>query len=267
MTHDELRELTGGYALGVLGEEERRALEAHLASCPACAQEVREFQHVTAALAYTVPQHDPPAALRDRVVRAVAAASAPGRADESARRSNRALPVWFAAAASLAAVALGLYAMTLRARIDDLEVRLQDANARADSVQRELAVARASDDEARRRLAVLTAGDVRVFTLAGQKTAPGASGRAFWSASHGQLVFMAASLPPLAPGRQYQLWVIPPNGSPVSAGMLERQSDGRVASTLADSSSVSQVGTVAVSEEPAGGVPSPTGPIVLAGSL
>jgi anti-sigma-K factor RskA len=267
MTHDELRELTGGYALGVLGEEERRALEAHLATCPACAKEVREFETVTAALAFSAPQQDPPAALRDRVVRAVAQSPAPRHADEPTRHSGRALPIWLSAAASIAALALGLYAMTLRDRIGELEGRLREANARADSVQRELAVARASDDDARRRLAVLTAGDVRVIDLTGQKTAPGASGRAFWSPSHGRLVFMAASLPPLAAGRQYQLWVIPPGGTPVSAGMLDLQPDGQILSTLADSSTVNQVGTVAVSEEPAGGVPSPTGPIVLAGSL
>ena len=43
MTHDELRELTGGYALGVLSEAERRAIETHLPTCVECAREVREF--------------------------------------------------------------------------------------------------------------------------------------------------------------------------------------------------------------------------------
>jgi anti-sigma-K factor RskA len=267
MTHDELRELTGAYALGVLSEAERRELEAHLTTCQTCAREAKDLLEVAGALAYAVPQHDPPAALRERVLKAAAASDQTSRVVEFKPRTRGALPVWLSAAASIAAVALGLYAMTLRQRIDVLEDRLRDANARADSVQRELAVAQASDTDARQRLAVLTADDVRVINLAGQTPAPGAAGRAFWSASQKRLVFTASNLPTLSPGRQYQLWVIPPGEkTPISAGMLDLQAGGRVL-TLADSPRAVQVGAVAVSEEPVGGVAAPTGPIVLLGSL
>ncbi len=34
MTHDELRDLSGGYALGALSEDDRRAFAAHVATCP-----------------------------------------------------------------------------------------------------------------------------------------------------------------------------------------------------------------------------------------
>ena len=43
MSHDELRELSGGYALGALSDADRRLFEAHLSTCPECAGEVREF--------------------------------------------------------------------------------------------------------------------------------------------------------------------------------------------------------------------------------
>jgi anti-sigma-K factor RskA len=264
MTHDELRELTGGYALGVLSEAEHRALDAHLSGCPDCAEEVRQLQRVALGLAHAVPQHAPPAALRDRVLRAAVAASPAAPARESTRAARMPVATWLAAAASIAAVALGLYTLTLRQRIDDLQAQLRDVSAR---FQRDLEVARASGDRANVITSVLAAADLRRIDLAGQPKAPQSAGRAYWSPSRG-LVFTAANLPALAPGRQYQLWVIPPgpSGKPLSAGLLDLEADGG-AVALVDTRTAAQVGTVAVTIEPAGGVPQPTGDMVLAGAL
>jgi anti-sigma-K factor RskA len=266
MTHDELRSLTGVYALGALSGAERRELEAHLATCDECAREVAECVQVAGGLAYAVPQHDPPASLRDRVLRSATASTDAGHVvDVKARPARSALPTWFAAAASIAAVALGLYAMTLRQRIETLQQDLREANTRAEGLAGEATVARATAERATERLAILFADDVRQINLAGQKTAPGAAGTAFWSASRRQVLLRARDLPTLRAGRQYQLWVIPPGASPVSAGMLELTPDGGVFA-LASTSTVDQVATVAITEEPTGGVPAPTGPMVLAGS-
>jgi len=270
MTHDELRELTGGYALGVLSLPERRELESHLATCPACDREVRNLVAVANVLAYAVPQQDPPAALRERVLRAAVGSSETRHVFGLKPRASWSLPVWLSAAATIAAVALGLYTLTLRDRIEVLEERLREANARIVDADQQVAVLRVRADDEQQKAAILAASDVRRIDLAGQPSAPGASGRAFWSPSLGpRLVFTAANLPRPEVGRQYQLWVIPPGGSPanaVSAGMLELDPNGHV-QMLATPTSPTQVGMVAVSVEPAGGVPSPTGPIVLAGAL
>jgi len=269
MTHDELRELTGAYALGALSDAERHALEAHLPTCGDCAREVRELAAVAGGLAFAVPQVDPPAALRDRVL---SAAVAPESARVQPIRSATGappvraslLPSWLAAAAALAAVAIGLYAMTLRERVGRLEEQLREANARAEGVERQLNVAQSSADRARQIASVLDAPDVRAIDLAGQKGAPSANGRAFWSLSRG-LVFTAANLPAPPAGRQYQLWVIPKDSKPVSAGMLDFN-DGRTVA-LVDPSTASRGGSVAVTLEPAGGVPQPTSDPILVGSL
>jgi len=260
MTHEELRGLTGGYALGVLSEVERRALDAHLPTCPECAREVREFSRVANGLAFAVPQVEPPAALRARVLKAATEGSAPAAA-VSAVRPRPPVAAWLAIAASLAAIALGLYTLTLRQRIDALQAELREVNAK---VERELQIARATADRANQISAILAAADVRRIDLAGQAKAPQAAGRAYWSASRG-LIFTATNLPALAAGQQYQLWVIPPGRSPVSAGLLDLDAGGR-ASVIVDSATAAQVGTVAVTIEPAGGVPQPTGDMVLAGT-
>jgi anti-sigma-K factor RskA len=270
MTHDELHELTGGYVLGALSDAERQAFEAHLATCAVCAAEVKALRGVAHSLAYAVPQRDLPPALRERVLHA---AVADGRAGArvadftpviKATPARSTLPSWLAIAASIAAVALGLYAMTLRQRIEALQDRLREATVRAEDLSRQAQVAHAVADQAKEASAVLAASDVRRFDLAGQKTAPGATGRGYWSPSRDRLVFTASNLPALATGRQYQLWVVPPGAgsSPVSAGLLPLESDGGV--TLA-ALTIDQVGAVAVSEEPLGGSAVPS-TIVLLGA-
>jgi anti-sigma-K factor RskA len=265
MTHDELRDLSGGYALGALSEAEQRAFEAHLQTCADCAAEVREFAAVAAGLPYAVPQVEPPPALRERVLQGVAADGRPAAA--AARRSGRGLLSFAAAAAAIAAVALGLYALNLQRRISTLEEELRLATARIDDSQQQLVRYRVAADRTAEIRAILAAPDLRRIDLAGQKAAPGASGRAFWSAARG-LVVAFDNLPAAAANRVYQLWVIPPGAgaAPISAALLELQPDGR-AIALGAPASAARVATVAVTLEPAGGVPAPTGDMIVAGTL
>jgi anti-sigma factor RsiW len=55
------------YAVGALPDQERSALEAHLADCPECAAEARSLQRVTEALARAAPALTPRLELRARV--------------------------------------------------------------------------------------------------------------------------------------------------------------------------------------------------------
>ncbi len=187
------------------------------------------------------------------------------RPETAAPPRASALPSWLAAAAAIAAVAFGLYALSLRERVGLLEEQLREANARAEGVQRELQIARSGGSNARQIAVVLDAPDVRTIDLVGQKGAPTATGRAYWSPSRG-LVFTASNLPAPSVGRQYQLWVIPKgSNTPVSAGMLDLEGGG-LTMTLVDSTTAAGVGTVAVTMEPAGGVPQPTTDPVLVGT-
>src|SRR5262245_52716727 len=100
MTHDELRELTGAYALGILSETERLALEAHLPTCQSCADEVLALKEVSGALAYAVPQIDPPAALRERVLREATRSDSAGAVTDDTRPvSGWSMPAWLSLAA------------------------------------------------------------------------------------------------------------------------------------------------------------------------
>jgi hypothetical protein len=173
---------------------------------------------------------------------------------------------WLAAAASLVlAVALGAYAVQLRGRVSTLEVRLREATLRADASERQIADARRAAATAESQVAVLAAPDLARIDLAGQPVAPQASARAYWSRSRG-LVFTASNLPALPPGRVYQLWVLAAQPlPPISAGVLKPDASGRVSVLFDTPPDLPKPEKMAVTIEPEGGVPAPTGAMYLLG--
>ena len=272
--HDVMREQSGAYALGALTPEERTAFEGHLATCEACETEVGALLRVAVLLAHAVPQVEPPRGLRDRVL---AYAGRPSRGPGGPESVIRGSPyqgssrstLWLsglAVAASLAmAVAFGLYALQLRGRVDTLEARLEDALARAQAGESQVVQTRRVMGEAQSQLAVLTAPDMLRVELAGQSVAPSATARAFWSRSRG-LVLAASNLPALPPGRTYQLWFIA-GKTPTSAGIFDSDSTGAANILLTVDPNVPRPELLAVTIEPAGGMPQPTTAPFLIGSV
>jgi anti-sigma-K factor RskA len=79
-------------------------------------------------------------------------------------------------------------------------------------------------------------------------------------------VFTAAHLPAAPPGRVYQLWFIA-GKTPVSAGLLASpNAQGSLTTTIATPVDLPNPDALAVSIEPAGGSPGPTGDIYLIGA-
>ncbi len=247
-THEEFAELTGLYVLGALTEAERQAFEAHASSCVTCTAEIRALTPVPAALAHLVTAETPSPDVRRRVMASLRGGRGEREALEreasaermihdrpAARRST--IVAWLAAAASIAvAVGLGGYALQLR---------------RATSGDRLVA-------------AVLAAPDLVRIDLAGQAVAPSASARAFWSRTQG-LVFTASNLPAAPSGRVYQLWVLSSQPAPMSAGLMKPDTNGRVSTTVKTPVDMPQPVAMAVTLEPEGGVPAPTGDKYLVG--
>lgn len=67
---DEVREQASLYSLGMLGEREAVEFEAHIESgCEVCSREVRAFQAVVRNIAYSSTDAEPPATVRERLLR------------------------------------------------------------------------------------------------------------------------------------------------------------------------------------------------------
>ena len=271
-THDDLVGLAPAYVLGALEPDERRAFETHLAGCDVCASEVRSLGRVTAGLAQSVPQVTPRPVLRDRVLLAVgtgdARATAVGAREathpKTAERSRWVMGNWLAYAACVAlATIIGMYAMNLRARVESLEARLEAAQSRLAAADRAMVDARRVAFETQSAMAVLAAADLTRVDLQGAPAAPQAAGRALWSRQSG-MVFAATNLPPLPAKRIYQVWVVA-GGAPVSAGLGAPDETGRGVAIFRTPIDVTGPVTVAVTIEPEGGVPAPTGDFYLTG--
>ncbi len=112
-------------------------------------------------------------------------------------------------------------------------------------------------------LKILGAPETQVVALEGLKPSPTARGQMWWHREAGGL-FVASGLPATPAGKTYQLWAIAA-GMPVSAGVFDVDPKGGTALRVKPLPGVGKVETFAVTLEPAGGLPKPSGAMYLAG--
>ncbi len=272
MSHDEAFAALGALAVDALDAEERAAVLAHASSCLTCRQELAELREAASNLAFSAVASAGGTEARDRIRgRLLARAAADGRRSTTTpnQQHRETVPItirWesaglFAAAASvLLVVSLAVlgYLLRDRARLRDAATvqTAQAARERATSDSLRLAVL--SRDSL---LAGITGRDVAVMTLTTNGTkAPFAY--MFWDRRANTWTLIAHNMPELKAGRTYQLWLVTAS-SKISAGTFQPQNgDAVVRATYA--LPADQLKALAVTEEPAGGVPQPTGPMVMA---
>ena len=272
--HDELREACGLYVLGALDPAEHARLVAHLRTCDECASTVDSLRQVVGSLPFAVPQVAPPPELRGRVLSAAARVRPPRSSADAttagaslvtkAPRRNRALAAGWLAAAAATVIAVVLWGQvsSLQTRLGDADARLTDVSRRLDDSERRLQESTSETSAVRQRLAVLTAADALELRLVGQPPARQASARAFVSGTRG-LLFAASNLPALPAGRTYQIWYLT-RGAPISAGLMQPDAQGNATEAFVVPPNLATPAGMAVSLEPDGGVPAPTGAIYLA---
>jgi anti-sigma-K factor RskA len=264
-SHDELKHDAAAYALGVLDAAERAAFETHLGTCAECTEEVRQLRLGAGALPHAVPQVSPPPGLRARILGSVTASGGGPAEPHLVLHERRGLPAWLQIAAMLAVGAgVFLYAQRMQTRVSNLEAQLAQAQAQVASADRLTAEARTVALRAQSAMGVFAALDVARIDLAGQPVAQMARARALWSRQRG-MVFTVSNLPPLPPGRVYQVWVVTAQ-APVSAGLLTPDASGGGSVYFETPVDILPPVAVAVTLEPAGGVPAPTGERYLIGT-
>jgi len=260
MTPDELQELCALYVLGTLEPQEAAALEARLqAGDPDVVRTVAAFREVAELLPYALSPVSPSPAVRARLLDRVQSTLPARQARQEAAR-RRGAPRWFrtslvwlptAVAAGLVLI-FGWVISDLRLQVTALETRLQQLRGVA------------ADHE--RLLAFLTLPEVKIVALAGTPHAPNAGARLLWDTTRGEWTVILHDLPPLPPGKVYQLWLLTA-GSPIPSGTFQPdlQSRGVIQAQLPHGRA--DIAGAAVSLEPEGGVPQPTGQIILAGKF
>ncbi len=184
------------------------------------------------------------------------------RSIDSARSSGsgagRFVP-WFAAAASLGFALMQFRANgSLVAERDAAQVALKSATASTTQLATQLA----SSDSL---VAAMTGAQVRVVELASTaKLAPGA--RMFWDRLTNRWTLITHDLTPVKAGRTYQLWLVTAKSEKISAGTFNTDAKGRAVVQATYALAEADLAAIAITEEPVGGSPHPTGTILVAGA-
>lgn len=140
--------------------------------------------------------------------------------------------------------------------------RLQTQVASAEGGTAELRAALAQRDEI---LALLRSPDVKVVSMAGLQDAKAAGGFILFDRATQKALFYAFNLPALPPDKTYQLWAIV--DKPISAGTFAPDQGQKTRGVVRSLPSPTKITKFAVSVEPLGGRPQPTGAIYLMGQL
>lgn len=107
----------------------------------------------------------------------------------------------------------------------------------------------------------------RVVSMSGTGPQPQAAARIFWDEQNSTWHIYLANMKPTDPGRAYQLWFITPDQKKVSAAVFDVGRTGVGEIVVRVPREIGKIAVAAVTEEPAGGVPQPTGAIQLVGQL
>lgn len=255
------------YALGALDGEEKQAFEAHVRTCAACAAEVEAARARIAMLGLAAPPVVPARHVKEALMRRVREerpreTSQPERSEAfrkapapvRSRRFAWLTPV-LAAATILLAVAGGwLWTRDEQdvQRIHALEAQLSAAQSRS----LEIAQTAAETDR------ILGAPGTIHVALAQQPGQPAGRAGVLYNPRLGTVLY-AGRLSPAPADKSYQLWLVPATGAPVSLGVFS--SSEETAELTAHVAPGTAAKAFAITVEPKGGRPQPTGPKVLVG--
>jgi anti-sigma-K factor RskA len=248
------------YALGALDSEEKQAFEAHLAVCSACQQELAVAKKRTLLLglaaAPVAPRPQVKSALMEKVK--VERAAAVKSASPAPRKIRWGLRFSFGFAIATAVLAFATFELV---KIDlDRGKQIKALQAQLDAAHGKMT----QDAQAMTAMASVTAApDSAMITLLQQAGGPPGQAHVMYNARMGLAVY-SGQIAPAAADKSYQLWLVPQSGSPIDAGLVApNQENGAVVLHLTPGLVAKEF---AVTLEPAGGRPQPTGPMVLVGA-
>jgi anti-sigma-K factor RskA len=255
------------YAFGLLPGSETATVNAHIGGCHECSAKLAEALGNVAVLALAAEQETPPAAVKDRLLARIAAergATEPVVETVASREMGRGVKLpprwnWWKWVLVPASAVLALFSAALYRENHILTDELREAR-------------RTAADSERERLHVmglvnaLSAKDTETIRLASTQDGIPVSGAVVrYNKRLGRVIY-SAELPELPGEKVYQMWLVPTSGAPISAGTFLAGGARRTEPWEAEVPANSEAKAFAVTVEPAGGVPKPTGKIILLGA-
>jgi len=202
VTHQEIEELLGAYALDALDADERDEVEAHLATCPRCRAEVSAHREVTAMLGNAVVE-GPASAPEDLWDRISTSLQEEPPALVPVVRPSRGRKLALVSVFGAVAAGLILVVGLLAAKVSNLDNQVTSLNHQA---------------------------TVSSVILSPHRTVQLTSTPSAWSveaviSASGEGYIINPSMPPLSRSQTFQLWALS-RGKVVSLGVLGRRPNG-----------------------------------------
>ena len=297
-------ELSAVYVLGVLDGDELKEFESHLKTgCSVCRAEMSSFAEVASLLPLGLSQLPVSPELKERVMfnaglakvtkafidaappveslsveslgserpgkesprqeKPRAADKPPARREERAPRQGSRVWLSYALVAGLI-VLIGGFGFYVRSLIKTIGSQDQYIAAQQAQITRLL-------DEAERKEAILkvfASRRVQIVSMDGLGVNPVGYGTIVWDPDRKEAVLHVSNLPKVPEGKDYQLWIIK-SQKPVSAGVFavtnDREKESFFQVRPLEVSDRREVDAFAITLEPKGGVPQPTGEMYLLG--
>jgi anti-sigma-K factor RskA len=292
MDKQEFLDLCPAFALGALEPEDHKRFLAMLAQANA---EMRvayaEAMHLAANLSLAAPSAvlSPEVEARlmariqaEPVSAQVSASKTPARAwvsDAGKNGLERLLEnvrirfrfaAGFAVAAVVACLTLLVYVGSLRGTLGNQRAALQDQQASLTAKSQRIHILEDSLAQQTAMLDVIRSNQMQVAVMSGQSADPTGYGKILWDPIKKVAILHVSNLPPVPTGKDYQLWVIR-DKKPVDAGVFQVR-DNRQGGELYRIDKLvetdkTRINAFAVTLEPKGGLPQPSGKMYLLGSI
>jgi anti-sigma-K factor RskA len=261
------------YALGALEGDEKQAIESHIAACADCARKLAEARGRLAALSFAAPRVDASPRVKEQLLARVRAEGEGGtpspsrsqRGAESAAGRGGFFGRWWAAVLAPVGVALAVATIFLWNQNERLDRELANLRQTAGLQQRNLEEAQHALEEAQHAADLLAERDTIVVPLMPMPGVAKGMGRVTYNEHMGMLMY-DGNLGPAPTDKSYQLWLVPIEGDPINAGVFNPKS-GQTDHWMMQLPPGVAPKAFAVTLEPAGGMPHPTGPKVLVGGV
>jgi anti-sigma-K factor RskA len=229
-------DLVDAYALGALAPEEASEVEQHMHVCEPCRILAELAQDTADQMLLAGPDISPPTELRAAVLNRIQ------RAEQDDPRTPAGAPVAEPTETrrrgGFSGLLTTLFGKPARSEAD-LTALLRD---------------------------LLAEPDARIIPLTGTDSTPEATGQIVVSANRHEAVLVTYGLPVLATAQRYQVWAL--RGADAVPGTLFTVNHaGEGAGRISTRQPLRHFDSVAVSREPQSGSRTPSGPIVLSGSL
>lgn len=285
--HDEKNELLAAFALGSLSDAEARELAAEVAEDKKLGDEVEAWRETAANLAFAIPAQEPSSAVRENLLAIIRKTPQNSNSEngspvpqkigivegEKPKKSNVVqfpsrqpqtnfttyLPYLGAIAASIVAVFLGV---SLYNANQNSKSQVAELNQKLTQTEQKLNETNSILERERQEREMLGSPTSAVFALTGTET-PNAKARLVFDPKTGKAVLFVEGLPDAPAGKAYQIWWITDPKNPAPGHTFKTGTSGKGELRDQIPQQFIKASIFAVTVEPEGGSPAPTGSIIL----